>query len=85
MAGKTAPAGDGITGLIEAARAREATAAAAKEAALEAQRAAETARQEAVAGWNAIYEHLLTLKREAGTLDSFRASKLGQLLQQVRN
>ena len=75
---------DGIAGLIEDARAREAAARVAKEAALEAQRAAEAARAEAVAGWNAIYEHLLKLKGEAGTLDSFRASKLGQLLQQVR-
>lgn len=83
MAAKTAQP-DGITVLIEEARAREANAAAAKEAALEAQRAAEAARTEAVAGWNAIYDHLLKLKAEAGALDSFRASKLGQLLQQAR-
>ena len=83
MAAKTAQP-DALTVLIEDAQAREQRAAAAKEAALDAQRAAEAARAEAVAGWNAIYDHLLKLKAEASALDSFRSSKLGALLQQAR-
>lgn len=83
MAAKTAQP-DGLAVLIEDAQAREQRAAAAKEAALDAQREAERLRQEAIAGWNAIYDHLLKLKTDAGALDSFRSSKLGQLLQQAR-